>query len=218
VKNLLPALFLFLGLTGAARAAQPEPIDLGADLAYLHIKSLADAAPTLLVTLSAPRTLVLDLRYATSDAAALAVFQTALARHPAPLFILFSTATPQEIIAVVKQSAGAIITLSVAGAAAPAQIQVQADPAADRLAYEALGQGTLPAILVTGKIEKERFDEATLVQEFKNGNPDAEPPPLPDPTQPKLNQAAPVKAPLIDRVLQRTIQLHRALLALETRR
>ena len=50
MKNLLSALFLFLGLTGAAGAAQPEPIDLGANLAYLHIKSLADAAPTLLVT------------------------------------------------------------------------------------------------------------------------------------------------------------------------
>jgi len=218
VKNLLPALFLALVLTELARAAPPEPIDLGANLAYLHIKSLADAAPLLSTAQSAQRPLVLDLRYATSEAAALSVFQTALARHPAPLFILFSTATPQEIIAVVKQSAGAIITLSVAGAAAPAQIQVKADPAADRLAYEALGQGTLPAILVTGKIEKERFDEATLVQEFKNGNSDAEPPPLPDPTQPKLNQAAPVKAPLIDRVLQRAIQLHRALLALENRR
>ncbi len=218
MKNLLPALFFSLLLTGVARAAPPEPIDLGANLAYLHIKSVADAAPLLSTARSAQRPLVLDLRYATSEAAALSVFQTALARHPAPLFILFSTATPQEIIAVVKQSAGAIITLSVAGADAPAQIQVKADPAADRLAYEALGQGTLPAILVTGKIEKERFDEATLVQEFKNGNPDAEPPPLPDPTQPKSNQAAPVKAPLIDRVLQRAIQLHRALLALETRR
>ncbi len=218
MKNLLPALFLALVLTELTRAAPPEPIDLGANLAYLHIKSLADAAPLLSTAQSAQRPLVLDLRYATSEAAALSVFQTALARHPAPLFILFSTATPQEIIAVVKQSAGAIITLSVAGADAPAQIQVKADPAADRLAYEALGQGTLPAILVTGKIEKERFDEATLVQEFKNGNPDAEPPPLPDPTQPKSNQAAPVKAPLIDRVLQRAIQLHRALLALENRR
>ena len=218
MKNLLPALFLALVLTELARAAPPEPIDLGANLAYLHIKSLADAAPLLSTAQSAQRPLVLDLRYATSEAAALSVFQTALARHPAPLFILFSTATPQEIIAVVKQSAGAIITLSVAGADAPAQIQVKADPAADRLAYEALGQGTLPAILVTGKIEKERFDEATLVQEFNNGNPDAEPPPLPDTTQPKLNQAAPVKAPLIDRVLQRAIQLHRALLALENRR
>jgi hypothetical protein len=218
VKNLLSALFLALVLTELTRAAPPEPIDLGANLAYLHIKSLADAAPLLSTAQSAQRPLVLDLRYATSEAAALSVFQTALARHPAPLFILFSTATPQEIIAVVKQSAGAIITLSVAGADAPAQIQVKADPAADRLAYEALGQGTLPAILVTGKIEKERFDEATLVQEFKNGNPDAEPPPLPDPTQPKLNEAAPVKAPLIDRVLQRAIQLHRALLALENRR
>ena len=215
--NLLPVFFLSLVLTGAARAAQPEPIDLGANLAYLHIKSLADAAPTLLVTLSAQRPLVLDLRYATSDAAALAVFQTALARHPTPLFILLSAATPHEIIATVKQSTGAIITLSLASADAPAQIQVKADPGIDRLAYEALGQGTLPLTLVSGKIEKERFDEATLVQEFKNGNSDAEPPPLPDPTQPKLNQAAPVKAPLIDRVLQRTIQLHRALLALELR-
>jgi hypothetical protein len=218
VNNLLPVFFLSFVLTGAARAAQPEPIDLGADLVYLHIKSLAAAAPLLPTTLSAQRPLVLDLRYATSEAVALSVFKTALARPHAPLFILFSAATPQEIIAVVKQSTGAIITLSVAGADAPAEIQVQADPTADRLAYEALGQGTLPAILVTGKIEKERFDEATLVQEFKNGNPDAEPPPLPDPTQPKLNQAAPVKAPWIDRVLQRAIQLHRALLALETRR
>mgnify|MGYP000984374420 CR=1 FL=1 len=90
-----------------------------------------------------------------------------------------------------------------------------------RKTFESIGKalpGRINIVVTTGKIEKERFDEATLVQEFNNGNPDAEPPPLPDPTQPKLNEAAPVKAPLIDRVLQRAIQLHRALLALENRR
>ncbi|MSU45657.1 MAG: hypothetical protein EXS42_00655 [Lacunisphaera sp.] len=91
---------------------------------------------------------------------------------------------------------------------------VQTAAAADRRAYDALETGTPLATLISGKVEKDRFDEATLVKEFKNGNPDASPPPLPDPTALK-SAAAPEKlVPLTDRVLQRAVHLHRAGLVL----
>jgi len=58
------------------------------------------------------------------------------------------------------------------------------------------------------------------VHEFKNGHPDAEPPPAPDPTAAKpagdtAKETPPV--PPTDRVLQRALHLHRALLALKAR-
>ena len=74
--------------------------------------------------------------------------------------------------------------------------------------------GTPVETLISGKIEKDRYDEATLVQEFKNGNPEAAPPQPPDPTAAKATDA-PAKPPvLVDRVLQRAVHLHAARLAL----
>ncbi|HKB56286.1 MAG TPA: hypothetical protein VKC51_01740, partial [Lacunisphaera sp.] len=120
--------------------------------------------------------------------------------------------TPAAIIATVAQSSA--LTLGASGSLPAPKVIVQADAATDRRAYDALETGTPLATLISGKIEKERFDEATLVKEFKNGNPDAEPPPLPDPAAPKLATALGKTVPLIDGVLQRAVHLHRALLAL----
>ena len=71
------------------------------------------------------------------------------------------------------------------------------------------------------------------MEEFKNGNPDAEPlpgnrpgqtpagpqagtvPPASDPTEAKAEAADAKPAPLVDRVLQRAMHLHRAKLALK---
>lgn len=106
------------------------------------------------------------------------------------------------------------LTLGAPGSAPAPNVVVQTAAAADRRAYDALETGTPLATLISGKVEKDRFDEATLVKEFKNGNPDASPPPLPDPTALK-SAAAPEKlVPLTDRVLQRAVHLHRAGLVL----
>ncbi len=222
-----PLLLLFsaLGLLCSAPAATPAPADLGANLSYLRVHSLADAAPDLRSAFSAHRAFVLDLRYTTANEESLAGLQAALALHPpeAPLFILLSPATPAAVAEAIKQTPGAYLSLGITGTRS-ARIEVKADAAADRRAYDALDAGTPVTALLSGKIEKERFDEATLVQEFKNGNHDAEPPALSRVEGPAASPtaAAPAAAPqkaaaLTDHVLQRAVHLHQALLALKSR-
>jgi hypothetical protein len=159
---------------------------------------------------------VLDLRYVTTDDGAAAALRTALATHrtASPLFILVSPATPAALAPAIAASRA--LTLGCPGSQPAPKVVVQTDPASDRQAYDALATGTPLDQLLTGKIEKERFDESTLVNEFKNGNPDPAPPPSPDPTAAKPSAPAtgkPLPLPA-DRVLQRTVHLHRALLAL----
>lgn len=216
MTNPFLGLLLLAGLIGPLGAATPLTVDLGPDLAYLPIRDLSEATPSLQSTLAQPRAVVVDLRYATTNEAATAGLRSTLAQQPvsAPLYILLSPATPLEVVAAINQTPGTFLTLSPAFAKSPARIQVKTDLESDRRAYEALVAGAAPSSLISGKIDKERFDEATLVQEFNNGNPDAEPPPAPDPTVTKENAGRPTVAPLVDRVLQRAVHLHQALIAL----
>jgi hypothetical protein len=209
MKRLLLVL-CFLSSVPCPLLHATELTDLGSGLGYLRLHSPADPVKAA----ASPGALVLDLRYATADDASAAALKSALAAHPAatPLLILVGPATPAVLAAVISQSPG--LTLGVAGAAPAPKIVVKSDAATDRRAYEAFEAGTPVDQLISGKIEKERFDEATLVQEFKNGNPDAEPPPAPDPTAPKADDVPAKPAVLIDRVLQRAVHLHHALLAL----
>lgn len=216
-------LLLALGsqlLALSSPAAAAEPANLGNSLSYLRVHSLADAVTALRSSLSVNHACVLDLRYTTASEESTGALQTALAQHPAeaPLFILISPATPPGVVDAINQAQprGAIVTLGFTSSrsAALPKIAVKTDAETDRRAYDALEAGTPVETLISGKIEKERFDEATLVQEFKNGNPDAAPPTPPDPTAPKPADAPVKPLPLIDRVLQRAVQLHQALLAL----
>ncbi|MBI2497904.1 MAG: hypothetical protein HYV75_08350, partial [Opitutae bacterium] len=161
--------------------------------------------------------LVLDLRYTTAGGASAAELQSALATRPAnaPLFILLSPSTPPALLALSRQSPA--LTLGPAGTEPAPKVVVKTDAASDRRAYDALEAGAALDTLITGKIDKERFDEATLVEEFSHGNPDAMPPTPPDPTTPKADGAPDKPAVLTDRVLQRAVHLHRALLALKLR-
>jgi hypothetical protein len=196
-----------------------ELTDLGQGLSYLRIHSVAESEAALRKAVPGAGALVLDLRYATANDESAAALKTALAGRPAsiPLFILISPATPAVLGPVIGASPA--LTLGAAGSLPAPKVIVQTDATTDRRAYDAADTGTALAKLISGKIEKERFDEATLVQEFKNGNPDAAPIPPPDPTVAKpagtLEKEPP--APLVDRVLQRAVHLHRALLALKPR-
>ncbi len=211
-----------------------ELTDLGQGLSYLRIHSVADSEAALRKAVPGAGALVLDLRYATANDESAAALRTALAGRPAstPLFILISPATPPVLGPVIAASPA--LTLGTAGSLSTPKVIVQTDAATDRRAYDALDAGTPLAKLISGKIEKERFDEATLVQEFKNGNPDAAPIPPPDPTAalpgnpaehgvsgtntgPAAAGNGAPPAPLVDRVLQRAVHLHRALLALKPR-
>ena len=208
--------FLVLGLLLPVLAPATELTDLGQGLSYLRIGSLAASDAALREAVSGTGPLVLDLRYTTGSDDALATLRAALTGHPAtaPLFILISPATSPAIAQAITASPAAVLTLGLAGSRPTPKVVVQSDPATDRRAYDALATGTPVATLISGKIEKEHFDEATLVKEFKNGNPDAEPPPTPDPTAPKANDTAPKDTPLEDHVLQRAVHLHRAMIAL----
>ena len=213
--------FLILVLLVSTRAT--ELTDLGQGLAYLRLHSLADSEKALRSAVPGTGALVLDLRYVTANDEPLDALRAAVTgRAPtASLFILVSPATPPAI----AQAVSSGLTLGAAGMLPAPKVTVVIDPATDRRAYDALENGTPVDQLISGKIEKERFNEATLVHEFKNGNPTAEPPIPPDPSAPKSAEpaakpTAPVVSPVerpIDRVLQRAVHLHRALLALKAR-
>jgi hypothetical protein len=211
-------LFLVLcALLFAPCSQATELTDLGSGLAYLRIHSLTDSEAALRKVVPEAGALVLDLRYTTANDGSAAILRAALAGHSAgaPLFILVSPATPAALDAVIRRSPA--LTLGAPGSVPAPDVVVQTAAAADRRAYDALDTGSALEKLISGRVEKERFDEATLVQEFKDGNPDPAPPQTPDPTAPKsvedLAKVPPV--PLTDRVLQRAVHLHRALLALK---
>jgi hypothetical protein len=222
MKQILPFLFLlFAGLINAEETA-----DLGSNLAYLRVHSLADAGPALRSALAVKHACVLDLRYATTSNESASALKNALSDRPAdaPLFILVSPATPAGVFDTVDSTgAHPFITLGIAGSRPAPQITIKTEEQTDRRAYEAFDTGTSLTDLVSGKIEKDRFDEATLVEEFKNGNADPETPLAFDPTKAKTGAVtdksadsahAKGPAPLKDRVLQRALNLHQALLAL----
>lgn len=207
-----------------AAAAAPAPAELAPNLAYVRVHSLADSAAALPAVLAAKRGCVLDLRHAVSTTASVAALQTALAARPAdaPLFILTSPSTPADVFAAINAFPKSFVTLGVANPRFPPKVTVNTTAGEDRKAYDAFETGTPIKELISGTIEKERYDEATLVREFKNG--DANPPELltPDPTKPKTEATgkgtpgadAPAVAPLRDKVLQRALNVHQALLAL----
>jgi hypothetical protein len=208
-------LVLFLVLSSLSRGT--ELTDLGQGLSYLRIHSVADSGTALRKAVPGAGALVLDLRYATANDDSASILQAAVAGRTAGhlLFILVSPATPPALGPFI--SASSTLTLGASGSWPAPKVVVQTDANTDRRAYDALDTGTPLAQLISGRIEKERFDEATLVQEFKNGNPDAEPPPTPDPTATPPAGTPEKPVPLTDRVLQRAVHLHRALLALKSR-
>jgi hypothetical protein len=214
---LLLSAFGFLS-SGLATEPAVSPVerltDLGQGLAYLRIHSLADSEKALRSAVPGAGALVLDLRQVKANDDSVDALRAALGSHStgAPLFILVSPATPPAVAQAIIQSSA--LTLGVAGSQPAPKVVVKTDAGTDRRAYDALDAGMPLDQLVSGKIEKARFSEATLVQEFKNGNPDAEPPPEPDPTAPKTAGAPEKAPPLVDRVLQRAVHLHHALLAL----
>ncbi len=216
-KLFLVLLSSVLGLLSSAA----ELTDLGQGLGYLRVHSLAADDAILRKSVSAPAALVLDLRYVTADAVATGEFKAIIAARPpgAQLFVLVSPATPPALAPAL--AAFPALILGAPGSVPAPKVVVQTDAAADRRAFDALESGTELAKLITGRIEKERFDEATLVQEFKNGNHDVDFPAQPDPTAAKPDAPVPPKetppAAPIDRVLQRAVHLHRALLALRVR-
>jgi len=220
---------LLLGLAVAACDAGTAPaatVDLGQNLTYLRLRSLPADAPALTAAWLAPA-LVVDLRYPAVEGAP--AFPAGLPARPrtAPLFVLTGPGTPADALAALRAAAPALITLGLRAPGVAPDLVLAVDPAADRRAYDALDAGTALDALINVKIAKERFDEAALAREHQQdqaGTPAPNPPPAapaaPAPAAaPSAPAAAPAAAPApppppVDVVLQRAVQLHRALLAL----
>lgn len=203
--RLLPVL-AFAAL--ATLAGATPPVDLGQGLSYLRVEALGQSQAELGDALRRPSTLIVDLRYTAKDTEGLDALR-ALVREPASpkLYVLVSPETPRPIADVIGGAPSRIVVLGVPDSRPAPQVVVEQPRKEDRLAYDALAQGTSLADLISGKVDKERYDEASLVQEFKNGNHDARPP-----TGPAAAASAPARP--TDRVLQRAVHLHRALQAL----
>jgi hypothetical protein len=214
MKALLLALLL-AALPAAAAVPPPAapPPEAAPGLAYLRVRDVAAEAGPLAAALAPGRALVLDLRGARAGEADAAAFAAGLAGRTGrqPLFVLVGPDTPAGLVP--ERLPAGVATLGVAGARPKPQVVVAQDPAADRLAFAALDEGRPLEELVGGRLDKERFDEASLVREFENGNPGAEPPPAPDPA----TSAPATPRPPTDRVLQRAVNLHHALLAVRPR-
>jgi len=219
VNLFRPLRLLLAGAAALVALVSPaaEPRDLGQGLVYLRVHSIDASLPDLAKALAERDALVLDFRYATASAASVAGLRAALAargQKPAA-FVLVSPDTPPAVAAARETAPKAWLLLGVADSLPLPQVVVDQDAATDRRAYDALESGHDLAALISGRLGKERYDEASLMQEFRGGRTDAQPPAAPDPTAPKSGEE---KAPVLtDRVLQRAVHLHRALLALKAR-
>lgn len=210
---------LFALLFAAARAA-PLAADLGQGLAYYRAHALTAELPTINSVRAQP--CVLDLRFATGDgnaAAALAGWLKDHARPRTPVFVLANAGTSSALRAVLLRRSANSPVFVVIGPSSPGftpDIPLAVLPDADRAAYDAADQGTSLDKLVTELVEKPRNDEAHIVRERLPSPLEWDSPRTPPPAPaPSASPAPPPPPALLDRVLQRAVHLHRALLALK---
>jgi hypothetical protein len=205
--TLITAVFgALLTAAQAAPAAAGAPADLGEGLGYFRVHELPADLPTLPGGRAAA--CVVDLRYARSGgdgAAALRAWARLNASPRTPIFILENSGTAGPLRAAFSGAgiAGLVLIAPSADHLSP-DIAVQADEGDERKAYDAYEKGAALASLLSDYPDKPRVDEAYLEKEhIPDGDaPDPESGPLPP-------------QPLVDRLLQRAVQLHHGLLALK---
>jgi hypothetical protein len=207
------ALSIFVTFCLFARAQQTPVTDLGAGLSYLRVHSLPLDITS--VTGASSQALIVDLRRVdTKDTGAQALVEALTPRAATTqFFLLVGPSTPRDLAKAISSASTKFLTLGIAQTKPDPRVEVQGTPAADRAAYDAFETGTPIEKLITGKIEKDRYDEATLVEEFKNGHV-ASPPEDDIETKPVV-ETKKDPAPATDRVLQRAVHLHRSLQALK---
>ncbi len=205
----LALLLLSLALVSVATPAVPA--NLAPDLGYLRVQSISADHDALAAELAKSRALVLDLRQTLDERNAGETLRQILDRPAsARLYVLVSPATPVPVVGVLASNPSRQITLGVKGAKPQPQVVVLQSVEHDRRAYDLLLAGASLPDLISGKTEKPRFDEASLVQEFRSGAPvPAATPNAPD------NASTSENGRVVDRVLQRAVHLHHTLQALQ---
>lgn len=195
--------------------------DLGRNLTYLRLHRLPDDAAVLTAAWHAPA-LVVDLRHVAGDLAQAIPADLPPRPRSAPLFVLIGPDTASALLALIREHAPALISIGLAAPGLTPDIVLLVSPEADRRVYDALDAGVSVELLISETIAKPRFDEAALAHEHtadtaaeEGAQPTAGGPSDAPPATPAVPPAAgaPEAAPK-DAVLQRAVQLHRALLAL----
>jgi hypothetical protein len=211
-------LFLALAFVLTARATwAAASSDLGQGLLYYRVHALpADLPPAD----TAKSTLVLDLRYTTTDDTGATAFSAWLGFRTAthPVFILVNAGTGPTLLHALAGRPGpsGVVALGPPLPAFTPDVPLKISPDTDRRAYDAFDHGTAIDSLIVEKIGKPRYDEASMVRDHASDReqpaPDDEDAAAARPDSAKDKPAPPPQ--LIDLVLQRAVQLHRALLAL----
>jgi len=214
-----------LNLPATTPAAAPQ--DLGRGLTYVRLQHLPDDDALLTTVWNAPA-LVIDLRHPAGAPEHAIPADLPSRSRTAPLFILVGPDTPVDLLAALRDHAPALVTIGLAAPGLTPDIALSVNPEADGRAYAALEAGAPVKSLISENFTKHRFDEAALARDRDSGETEDESPKskvehredVPPTTAAEPAQAgvhatpaAPEK-PLKDTVLERAVQLHRALLAL----
>jgi hypothetical protein len=219
MKTFFARLLLLAILAGIGRAA-PAAQNLGQGLTYFRVHQLASDLPSAEEARRGP--CVLDLRYVSGnadEATALASWLKSRATARTPVFVLANASTSAAIITVITpRGAGASVIVfgAATGDFAP-DIAVKVSADAERRAYDAVEHGASPGSVISENSLKPRNDEAKLarerVPEALAPTDDPANPSSAGPAEDSAKQKSP--PPVIDPVLQRAVQTHRALVALK---
>jgi hypothetical protein len=212
-------LWMFAVATGA-------PIDLGKSLTYVRLEGRSDDAQTLNAAWRKPA-LIIDLRYPSADEARNVPADLPSRPRPEPLFVLVGPGTPANALAALRSHAPALITIGLPAPGLTPDIPLAIKPENDQRAFKALDSGVPIESLIKETVVKPRFDEAALIRETAQSSSGATASDVsataaaatPAPTHPPATAAASPAQPAApshprDSVLQRAVQLDRALLAL----
>jgi hypothetical protein len=208
-----------LAAAPARAAAQP----LGRNFYYVRVHTLPDDLPA-----AVPEThdlIVLDLRFVSArrDAAdAFAAWLKFQARPSSPVVVLVNARTSAELLVPLAEanSPAGVVCIGPADPGIKPDIAVNVSADDDRAAYDAFEHGTPLAELIATKFDKTRHDEAAIARERANGGADLSGEDETDDdflpvVRPPVAAAPLAKAVPVDAVLQRALQLHRALVALK---
>lgn len=222
--GLLLVFSIPLWMPGTARAA---PIDLGKNLTYVRLEGRSDDVPMLMAAWQKPA-LIIDLRHPAADEAQNVPADLPPRPRPDPLFVLVGPGTPSNALAALRTHAPALITIGISAPGLTPDIPLAIKPDDDQRAFKALDSGAPIESLIRETVVKPRFDEAALIHETaQNSGGSTEPADVsptagsgaPTPAHPPATAPASPARPAgqphpRDAVLQRAVELDRALLAL----
>lgn len=205
-----------LGVCHLANAASLER-DLGEGLSYLRVHVLPADLPAADVK---PGPIVLDLRFTLAESEAvtsLKAWLEARATEKTPVFILINADTALALRSHIKdvEDQPGVISIGRPSPEVTPDLEIETNATQERAAYEALEKNTSVDALVRENTDKTRIDEASIMQaraEETDGPDEFFAPARRRADETKSDSPPPA---LIDRALQRAIQLHRALLALK---